>query len=168
MKKNILTIIIMAITIVNTILLGVLIFTIVPTSNKTNQLVAKVASIVDLELESPEASKNVPIADIVTYDIPDKLTIKLKADDTDTNHYAIIYVSLSMNSKNEKYNDLVPKVAENVNPIKEIVTEEFAKYTMNDVEANKNIIKDQVISRIRELFQSDFITNVSFGNIILN
>jgi hypothetical protein len=55
-----------------------------------------------------------------------------------------------------------------VNPIKEIVTEEFAKYTMDEVEANKNVIKQQVITRLSELFQSDFIINVSFGNIILN
>jgi hypothetical protein len=169
MKKNILTIIIMAITLINTILLGVLIFTIVPTANKTNQMVAKVASLIDLELESPEkANEVIPVADIETYDIPDKLTINLKQGADGLNHYAIVYVSLSMNSKNADYEKLQPKVEANVNPIKEIVTEEFAKYAMNEVEENKNIIKKQVITRIQDLFQSDFIINVSFGNIILN
>lgn len=171
MKKNILTIIIMAITLINTVLLGLLIFTIVPAANRTNQLVAKVASIVDLELESPDAAETVvSVSDIVTYDIPDKLTINLKSgeNDSDAKHYAIVYVSLSMNSKNDKYATLQPKVEENVNPIKEIVTEEFAKYTMDEVEANKNSIKEQVITRLQDMFQSDFIINVSFGNIILN
>jgi flagellar FliL protein len=167
MKKNILTIIIMAITLVNTILLGILIFTIVPTANKTNQLVSRVVSIIDLELESPKGEGEVPVADIDTFNIPDKLTINLKKDESGAAHYAMVYVSLSMNNKSEDYKELQPKVEENVNPIKEIVTEEFAKYTMNDVEANKEAIKEQVINRLHDLFQSDFIINVSFGNIVL-
>ena len=169
MKKNMLTIVILALTLINTVLLGVLIFSIVPSANKTGKLVAKVASIVDLELESPEAGEEkVAVSDIVNYDISDKLTINLKTNEGEDNHYAMVYVSLSMNSKNKDYETLYPKVSEYDNQIKEIVTEEFAKYSMNEVEANKSNIKDQVKVRLKELFQSNFIIGVSFGNIVLN
>lgn len=168
MKKNILTIIIMAIVLINTILTAVLIFVIVPTSNKTNQLVTKVASIVDLELESPDASsEEVGVSDITTYDIADKLTINLLSTDGNP-HYALLYVSLSMNTKHPDYETLNTKIKENENAIKEIVTEEFGKYSLNDVTPNKNTIKEAILTRIQELFQSDFIINVSFGNMVLS
>lgn len=168
MKKNILTIIIMAVTLINTILLGLLIFTIVPSANKTAKLMDKVASIVDLELESPEnASAQVAVSDITIYDLPDKLTINLKKGEDGKDHYAIMNASISMNSKHEDFETLNPKVTEYSNAIEEIVQEEFAKYTRDEVEANKNVIKEQIISRIQDLFQSDFIISVSFGSLIL-
>jgi flagellar FliL protein len=166
MKKNILTIIIMAITLINTVLLAVLIFAIVPTANKTMKLIDKVNTIVDLELESPEgAVEEISVSDIIAYNIVDKLTLNLKSDDGE-NHYAILKVSLSMNSKNEDYETLSLKVAENENAVKEIISDEFGKYTKDEVNAMKNEIKEQIIVRIQEYFKSDFIINVSFGDLI--
>lgn len=168
MKKNILTIIIMAIVLINTILTGVLIFVIVPTSNKTNQLVTKVASIVDLELESPDAaSEEIAVSDISTYDIPDKLTINLLSTDGNP-HYALLFVSLSMNAKHPDFETLNTKITENENAIKEIVTEEFGRYSMDDVNPNKTKIKEAILTRVQELFKSDFIINISFGNMVLS
>ena len=166
MKRNILTVIIMAITLINTVLLAMLIFVIVPTSNKTNQLVTKVASIVDLELENPEDNE-VSVADIVTQKYDEKLTIKLDSSSSEP-HYAVLYVSLSMNSKNEDYELLKDKVTENENPVLEIVNGEFAKYTIDNVQEHKEDIRQQVLTKVQELFQSDFIINVSFGNVVYN
>lgn len=166
MKRNILTVIIMAITLINTILTAVLIFVIVPTSNKTTQLVAKVASIIDLELESPEEKEEIAVSDIESRDIAGQLTINLKSDDGKL-HYALVNVSISMNSKHEDYTLLEPKLPENETAIKEIVTDEFMKYTVDEVRENKNEIKEQILIRVQEHFKSDFIINVSFGNIIL-
>ena len=167
MKKNILTIIIMAVTLINTVLLALLIFTIVPAAGKTSRLMDKVASIVELELESPEGDgEGFTVSDIVTYNIEEKLTINLKSTDG-KNHYALMNVSLSMNSKSKDYEDLNPKIKENENAIKEIVQEEFAKYTMDEVNTKKTEIKNQVVVRVQELMQSDFIINVSFGSLVL-
>ena len=52
MKKNILTIVIMAASIINLILSAVLIFSVMPTMNKTSNLIDKVSSVIDLEIES--------------------------------------------------------------------------------------------------------------------
>lgn len=169
MKKNILTIIIMAIVLINTILTAVLIFAIVPAANKTTKLVDKVASIVDLELESPEGGDDeFTVTDIETYDIADKLTINLKSIDG-VNHFALVPVSIYLNTKNANYTALQPKIGQNENKIKEIVTEEVAKYSMDEVivTENKDLIKKQILVRLQEYFQSDFIIDVSFGNIIL-
>lgn len=166
MKKNILTVIIMAMALINIVLSAVIIFVIVPTSNKTNNLVSKVAQIIDLELESPDEGKElIAVSDIETYQIEDKLTIRLKASD-DKKHYAIVYASLSINKKHEDYEELNKFVAEKENEIKEIFTDEFSAYTIDNVDENKNLIKERILNRIQDLFKSDFIINVSFGNLL--
>jgi flagellar FliL protein len=50
--------------------------------------------------------------------------------------------------------------------MKEIVSDEFSKYTIDEVRLMKDKIKDQIKLRIQELFQSDCIINISFGNIL--
>lgn len=166
MRKNILTIIIMAIVLVNTVLTALLIFTIVPSAQRTSRLVDKVASVVDLELESKSAEDQISVADIESFDIDGKLTINLVSTEEEP-HYAQVTLSLSMNSKNKDYAALSPKVPENVNAIKEIVTDVFTKYTLEQVRDNKPVIKTEVLAQIQDYFHSDFIINVTFGNIIL-
>lgn len=168
MKKNILTIIIMAIALVNTVLTALLIFTIVPSANRTNKLVDKVAAIVDLELESVKEEDQLSVADITGFEIDEKLTINLVSTD-DELHYAQLKVSLSMNSKDKDFEALNPKVQENVNAIKEIVTDVFSKYTLEQAQKkeNKDAIKKEVLTQIQDYFHSDFIIAVSFGNLLL-
>lgn len=169
MKKNILTVIIMAIVLINTILTGVLIFVIVPASNKTAKLVDKVASIVNLELEDPDVTKGEPsVADIVTYQIEEELTINLKNSGDGQTHYALVPVSLSMNSKHSDYEIYSTKMKDHEGALKEIISDEIQKYTKDNVLDNKKTIKDAVLTRIQEYFKSDFITNVTFGSMMVS
>jgi flagellar FliL protein len=159
----------MAIVLINTILTGVLIFVIVPTSNKTTQLVSKVASIVDLELESPDASDaKLTVSDMTNYDITDELTINLKSSGDGKSHYALIKtVTLTMNNKHEDFKDLSPLVETNVNIIKGIITDEVSKYTFDEANNQKDAIKQAILEKVQELFQSDFIIQISFANMVL-
>lgn len=170
MKKNIITIIILALSLINVILTAVIVFAVVPTANKTNNIMARISNIIDLELESPDdAYANLSVSDIATHSIADKMQVNLKKTG-DQQHYVILSVSLSYNKKHEdteKYELLIP---DQENAIKEIITEEFNNYTLDEVYDNniKNEIKEKVLTRIQNLFNSDFIINVSFGNMILN
>jgi flagellar FliL protein len=168
MRKNILTIIILAMCLVNIVLSAILIFVIVPTANKSIALVNKVAQIIDLELESPDNSiANLGVSDIETYLIEERLPFLLaKSDDED--HYAVLYLSLSLNKTHDDYLELSPLIKQYENNIKEIVSDEFAKYTIDEAREKKDIIRDQATLRIQELFQSDFIIHVSFGNILFD
>ena len=73
MKKNILTIVIMAATLINLVLSAVMIFSVVPAMNKTSNLVDKVASVVDLEIE--DANK-----DAQDYTVEDLKPFEVKYD----------------------------------------------------------------------------------------
>lgn len=169
MRKNILTIIILAITLINTILTGVLIFVIVPASNKTAKLVNKVAQVVNLELEDSGAgAQDISVADLVTYKFDEELTINLKKGSDGETHYALVPASLSMNSKHADYEIYKDKMKDYEGVIKEIIADEIQKYTKDEVLDKKNDIKNAVLTRIHEYFKSDFITNVNFGNMVVS
>lgn len=170
MKKNILTIVILALTIVNVILTSLIVFVVVPTTNKTNKLISNVASIIDLELESPYATSspnNIKVTDIENYTFEDKLTLNLKGDANDSKeHYVVFQLSLSMNKQNEDYEKYKSKIEENESQITEIVADVFSSYTITEAKNQKSQIKEEVLGKIQEYFGSDFIINVAFGSII--
>ncbi|MDF2608576.1 MAG: hypothetical protein K0R92_50 [Lachnospiraceae bacterium] len=170
MKKDMLTILILALSILNLVLGAVIVFTVVPTTIRTNKLISKVATAIDLELQDTEGTEEpvVDIADLEVYQIPEDLTITLKKGESDaSNHYAVVSVSLSINTKSDDYKDLQPSVELNVNVIKEIINDEFSKYTVNDVTENKEVIKKEILKRIQEYFNSDFITSISVGKLLV-
>lgn len=165
MKKNILTVIIMAVSLINMVLSAVIVFTIVPTANKTNNLVSKVAQIIDLELEDEEAS-NIAISDIFIYELPEPLTINLSSTDK-VNHYVLLNFSLSINTLHKDAATIQGVIESHSNAIAEIVTEEFSKYTIDEVNASKDTIKEDTLIRIQDHFDSDCIISVSFGNMMM-
>lgn len=54
MKKNLITVIILALVLANLILTAILVFTIIPQTKKSNQLIDQVCSAINLELQSGE------------------------------------------------------------------------------------------------------------------
>ena len=86
MKKNLLAIIILALLVVNTVMTGIMMFTIIPTNQKVLALVGDIGGAINLDLgiassgDIASAANNVSIADISPYDIADQLTIPLKTD----------------------------------------------------------------------------------------
>lgn len=169
MRKNILTVIILAITLINAILTGVLIFVIVPASNKTTRLVNRVAQIIDLELEDQNGEdKEISVADLVIYNLDEELTVNLKDSGDRQTHYALVTVSLSMNSKHSDYKIYSEKMRDYDGVIKDIIADEIEKYTKDKVLEKKDEIKKAVLTRLHEYFKSDFITNVNFGKMVVS
>jgi flagellar FliL protein len=190
MKKNLLTIIILAIGILNMVLAAVLVFAVVPTTMRTNELISKVATSIDLELEGTNGkSKPVDIADIEIYQFPNDLTVNLKStpvsgtasgdsnssvnskDNNSSvnskNHYALVSVSLSINKKSEDYKTLQPVVESNLSVLKEIVSDQVKSYTMQEINTveTKNKLKEDILLKIQEYFDSDFIFSVSLNMV---
>ncbi|MDY6324312.1 MAG: flagellar basal body-associated protein FliL, partial [Catonella sp.] len=84
MKKNMLTIVAIALSFINVVLTAVIVFSVVPTMQKTNSLITQVASIIDLEVSgSDTGQKTVNIADLDTVAYTNALTINLKSTDGD-------------------------------------------------------------------------------------
>lgn len=167
MKKNILTIVIMASTVVNLILTIVMVFSIVPAMNKTNKLVDKVASVIDLEIEKEEEA-DYSVEDLEAYDITfeSKQTINLKADEGDTESHFVVLdgITVSFNKSAEDYTEISESVkAANVY-VKDFVQEVIADQTIATL--NQNEVKEAALAKIQEFYGSKCIVRISLSGFM--
>ena len=106
MKKNLLSILILALLVVNLIMTGIMMFSVLNQSRKTAELIGKIAQAVDLELSAEEGEEEetaVSMGDTAVYVLSEDLTIPLARGEDDKDHYFIVSVSLSMNMKDKDY-----------------------------------------------------------------
>ena len=162
MKKNILTVIIMAATVINLILSAVLVFSVMPAMNKTSNLIDKVASVIDLEIVGGGAAEY-NIADLQTYSIEfDKpLNINLqKNEGDDTAHYAVINkIVVSFNSKAEDFSDVQQTVQTADIYIQDIVKETISQYTSETVK--ESTVREEAVKKIQEKYNTKCIVDIS-------
>lgn len=164
MKKNLITVITLALVVVNLVLTVILTITILPETQKANELITKVCSAIDLDLESGSATSNanIPIDQIEVYNIDDEQTINLKQDGDGKDHFAMLTVSISMDTKNSDYKDLKPQVEEKVNLIKGDINNIISQYTIDEIKNNQSAVQDEILKDLQKMFGSDFIVAVGF------
>ena len=164
MKKNLITVITLALVVVNLVLTVILTITILPETQKANELITKVCSAIDLDLGSGSATSNanIPIDQIEVYNIDDEQTINLKQDGDGKDHFAMITVSISMDTKNSDYKDLKPQVEEKVNLIKGDINNIVSQYTIDEIKNNQSAVQDEILKDLQKMFGSDFIVAVGF------
>lgn len=164
MKKNLITVITLALVVVNLVLTVILTITILPETQKANELITKVCSAIDLDLESGNATSNanIPIDQIEVYNIDDEQTINLKQDGDGKDHFAMLTVSISMDTKNSDYKDLKPQVEEKVNLIKGDINNIVSQYTIDEIKNNQSAVQDEILKDLQKMFGSDFIVAVGF------
>ena len=169
MKKNMLTVIILALCLVNTILSALVVFVVVPTSQRTDKLITEVASIIDLELEGEGASK-IDIASIESYKVEEKKTMNLKMSENGKEHYAVMdYVALSINMGSEDYERLQPLLATQNSAIMDIVDSVMSRYTYEEAINNREQMKEEILEELKKHFGSlDFVIGVTLGNLLFS
>lgn len=168
MKKNMLTIIVIALSAINLILSAVLVFAVVPASNKTTKLVNQVASIINLELDaaSEGVSDTVKPGDVEAHKIDQKLTFNLRRSQNGSDHFcAIDSITLSVNKASKDYDKLSGTIEANENFITDTVNDVVASYTYDDAISSIGEMKKEILERIQTHFNSDFIFSVSLNNI---
>ena len=158
------TVITVALVVVNLVLTVILTITILPETQKANELITKVCSAIDLDLESGSATSNanIPIDQIEVYNIDDEQTINLKQDGDGKDHFAMITVSISMDTKNSDYKELKPQVEEKVNLIKGDINNIVSQYTIDEIKNNQSAVQDEILKDLQKMFGSDFIVAVGF------
>lgn len=167
MKKNILTIVIMALCLINLVMTALLIFTVVPTTKKTDALISQVASVIQLELKGyDEGTYNVE--DLENHKIEEGLTKNLKVGEDGKSHFAVLdYVTVSVNKKSEDYDSLNAILTDQDSKIMDIVGTTLTQYTYEEAVADQGAIKKDVLEQLRKNFgSSDFIVDVYFGNFV--
>jgi flagellar FliL protein len=163
-----LSIIILALLVVNIVLSAIMMVSVASASKKTAALVSDISSIVGLEInglpQSEVASSAPSMADTAVYNISDELTIPLKnSEGDDKTHYAVGNVSLSMDSTHDDYATYSETMSDREGLIKDVIFDVIGNYTMEEMQSDAKAVKAELLSRIQELFGSDFIYSVSFN-----
>ncbi len=169
MKKNLLSMVILALLIVNLVLTVVMMLNVTKTNAATAEIVTDIASVLKLELDNGDGAVagSVSLADTETYSIADSMTITLKKDEGDTkDHYAIVAVTLSMDTTHEDYATYGPTIDTREALIKSEIISVISGYTLSEAQLSQEQICDEILEKIQQLFGSTFIYKVSFSEIM--
>ncbi len=168
MKKNILSIVILALLIVNIILTAIMMFSITGTAKKTSALIDEIAAAINLDLRNQAATSSgavivdVPIEDTEVYAISDELTIPLAKGADGKSHYFLTTVSLSMNTKHADYKKLSSEVEAKADLIKGEIISVISSHTYEELQEGTDFLRLEILQRVQTLFDSQFIFNVTF------
>lgn len=170
MKRNLMTVFILALLILNTVLTAIIMFSVVSANNKTIALVNQIGSVLNLELVGASNSDitggaGVKVEDTEIYDILSPMTITLKQSADGSEHYAQVEVSFSINTKHKDYKELQPLVAPNESKIKSEIIDVISSYTKEEATANQAGVQEAILNRVQKLFGSDFIYEAYFRDI---
>ena len=169
MKKNLMSVVILALLVVNLILTGIMMFSCVSANKKTAALVNDIASVLDLELtgggSNTEEVAAVSVADTEIYNIADAMTVALRPSEDGKEHYCMCEVSFSMNKTHEDYETMSPMVATQESKIRSIIIGVIGGYTKEEAQANQKEIESEILEQVQQMFGSNFIYEAYFRDV---
>lgn len=167
MKKNLMSVLILALVLVNTILLAILAISVIPQAKKSNELVNSVASAIKLEVtdETGKKASSVPMDQIKTYDISEEMTINLKPGEDGKDHYVVLKASISMDEKADGYKDYGENIGEKESVLKNEINSVVSSHTYEEFRNDQQAIQDEILKNLQTLFDSDFIVSVGFSSV---
>ncbi len=178
MKKNLLSIIILALLIVNIAMTGIMLFSVMTTNAQSAKLISDIAAALELEASggsgggfSGSASGTVAATDVATFGFTgdDKLTINLRAGEDGKSHYMVVEVVFSMNKASEDYATLGTddQIASMKELVKSKVTSTLASYSIEELQSGADeLARESILEQVQELFGSNFIYDVSFSSVL--
>ncbi len=172
MKKNIFSVIIAALTVINVVLTAIMFFVMLPTFQKTNNLITQVASVLNLELETEdsEGAENYKLSDLedvpVAFEGQQTLNLAKSANGEDEQlHYAMLDgYTLSLNKKSPDYKELNETIKANQTQFTNIIRDVITSHTIDDV--SEDVVKKESLEQIQELLDSKVVVEVSITNFM--
>ncbi|MDD6796821.1 MAG: flagellar basal body-associated FliL family protein [Bacteroides sp.] len=174
MKKSMLNVITLALVLINLVLTVILTFSIVSTTKKTDNLITKVAEIIDLDvgggLSSAKEDATLSVGDLETVDVKNsddttKITLSL-LDSNNKIHYAQVSVVITLNKKSKDYSSKRASIDSGMQLIVNNVNSVVASYTYDTALQNKSNMEAELLSKLQNLFQTDMIHSVAINLVI--
>lgn len=168
MKKNLLSIAILGLLIVNVVLTSVMLFSVTGTMKKTSALIDSIAVALKLELNediAEEQAQNVPMEDIEVYQIEEEIMVPFAVGADGKEHFCQVSVSLSMNTKADGYKDYGETIANKEDLIRGEIVSVISSYTIEEAKADTDAMRTAILERIQKMYDSEFIFNVVFREI---
>lgn len=168
MKKNLMSVVILALVLANLILTAILMISVLPQARQYNELVEKVCAAIDLDLEggSPTEANTVPLDKQETYSLNggESLTINLTPEADGVGHFALVKVTLGINTEDDDYDKYgtSDKLSAQEGLLEDCVTSVIGAHTVTEMRENRDVIKSEILTALRERYNSNFIVSVNF------
>ena len=168
MKKNIFTMIVIALCVVNLVLTSVMLFVMLPAFSSMNKVITQVATILNLELESGENSYSLSDLEIktVTFDTDGKSqNINLVSNGDGETHFGIISgVKFHLNTKAED-SDVVDVIDKKASVLTAVIKEVIASFSIDNI--SESAVKEQAMEKIADkLGGSSCVVDISFDGFM--
>lgn len=168
MKKNLISVVILALVFANFVLTAILMFSVLPQTKKANNLIEKVCSAIDLDLNSGAAggTTSVPIDQQEIYKVSEgaDISTNLAKGEDGKVHYAVLNVSLVLNTKSDNYKKYNQDfLTSQDDTIKNDVIKVVGSYTYDEFEAKNDEIRATILSDMQNLFGKDYVIGVNFS-----
>jgi len=164
MKKNLITVIILALCVVNLILNVMLVFVCMPSARKTNTLITEIASVLDLELESDDGKQSVELENMDNFNIEAQV-VNLKDDGSGDSHYVQMGLTLGLDKSSKDYETLKTVLEGASGAVFDEARNVVQNYTYAEVtdQETQKAIKKQILDNLQKKYATQCIYNVSFS-----
>lgn len=161
MKRNLISVIILALCLANFVLTAILVFTILPQTKKSNQLIDDITAAIKMDLQSGVGNgSNYPIDQQAEYKVQggEKMTINFK-----DGHYGVFTITLMVNTASDQYEPMITngglaaKESIIVNTVYDIVSSK----TLDEYNADQSAVMDEILVELQGTFGADFIISVN-------
>ena len=173
MKKSMLNIITLALVLINLVLTVVLTFSLVSTNTKTNNLISKVAQIIDLDAggvlsSNVQGSDSIAVDDIQYIDaMSGDSSIIVSYSDGGKARHVILKVTLGLNKKAKDYETKSASINNGMKLIVSQITTEALKYSYESISANKTNIEKNLLTALQDQFETEAICSVIISEITM-
>ena len=166
MRKNMLAVLILAVSLANLVLSAIVLMVVIPKMDATEAFLTKVASAIELE----EKQEKAVIGDMENYILTkstESIMINLKNYKSSKDSYVVIKgVALMLNTKNKDYSQVKKLLDKNNIKIQDIINSTYEKYTKEEAIDKKEQIKNEILEEISEMLDTRTIVDISFGSIM--
>ena len=168
MKKNLISVIILALCLVNLVLNCLIVFVCMPSAQKTNNLITDIASVLKLELTGSDTVQ-IPLEQIATMESADTIMANLPDDAAGGKHYAMLKYIISMDNKADDYAKLSSLLGSSMGLVDDTVRSTISQYSyeqLNSAEGQTKV-KKEILRKLQQQFNTETIYGVDFKEFTL-
>ena len=167
MKKNLLSVLLLVLMIVNIVLSAVMMVSVTGTNKKTAELMNSIGLAMNLKLYTPGAGPEVSMADTETY-VMETMTILLASSGAEGGKqtYIVFDISLLLDKTHEDYATYSGQISGYDTMISDAVSQTVSNYTEEECRASfTSDIRNEMLTSIQNLFQSKVVYGITLSNI---
>ncbi len=166
MKKNLITVLILAISIINLVFNIILFFVFMPSAAKTNKLIGDISEVLDLELASQDAASvgQLDVNNLVEFKLEEGSPINLASDGSNELHALKYGLTIKMNKTAKDYEQINTTLSSSTSSIYDMTRDVVGQYTyaqVIDVNVQREI-KEKLLAEFKEYFNTECIYSVEF------